>query len=341
MAGTMEVEGPTRLERGPMLRPMTARLLNALSQQAQQEGSVTIGIKQYSVEVTAWERGAVLELRDRGLRDTTHWSFRLLEALAVQAKGYADLYRLQSGELSDEQKERCRQELVADYGLGRAIENELGAAIEVLDASERKGPAKNLNATRLRLRDSLRQFESVLAEPELQRATQLTAEFFVPLDDLLTRAVSPDSDAAGPSGPTQLPASSTSVPASSMTRAGRLASQRIPQDRSRLHLALIGLGAFLLFSLVTFLILLAGQRYDVEDAFARTPGVRGMTGEPPRATVTVSAETWKGLDRPGRTRLVSAIGAAVRRAGYSSAVIATPDKKAVAEWIDNQGSKVY
>lgn len=320
MTGTMEVEIPSRRERGPMLRPFIARLINALSQQAQHEGSVKVGVKQYTVEVSPWELGVVLQLRDQGLRSTNQWSLRLLEALAVQTKGYADLHRLLSESPPGEQAERCRHDLVADVALGRALETELSAAITAFDEAERKGAAKNLVAARHRLSETMTKLEAVLSPAEQEQARQLVPGIVVPLEGLPARV-------------------ERSVPAPVATP--RAAPRRPAKDRSRLYLALIGLMTFLLVAALTFLLPVLTQRFDVNQALLKMPGVRGYEGTPPRATVTVAAETWKTLDPSARTRLVSAVGAAVRRAGYSSAVVVTPDRRPVAEWVNNRGSTIY
>ena len=69
--------------------------------------------------------------------------------------------------------------------------------------------------------------------------------------------------------------------------------------------------------------------------------MRGYTGTPPLALVTVSADAWTLLDQPGRSRLVAAVGAAMQKEGFTTVRVLTPDQKPVAEWVKDRGSRVY
>ncbi len=328
MSNAAVVEAPPRTERGPALRPIVGRLVNAMVQHSGLDGALKIGVKEYTLEVSAWERGVVLEVKEQGLANTTYWGYRLLEALALQAKGFADLNRLKHDPLSDEQRERCRRDLVSDFALGKALEAELEAVIAALDESDRKGPARNLTSTRQRLAENLGPLGEALTDDERSEAEAMAADYFVALDDqtLSTEASAQRS--------TEQPAATAATGA-----AGPAPAQ--PEGLKRKHLVLAGLATFVIVAALTFLVPMLTERYDAAQAFRYLPGVRGYSGTPPAASVTVSAEEWKSLTGPGRTRLVAAVGAAMQKEGFTSVKVVTPDQKPVAEWVKDQGSKIY
>lgn len=328
MSNAAVVEAPPRTERGPALRPIVGRLLNAMVQHSGTDGVLKIGVKEYTLEISAWERGVVLEVKELGLANSTYWGYRLLEALALQAKGFADLNRLKNDPLSDEQRERCRRDLVSDYALGKALEAELAAVITALDETDRKGPARNLSSTRQRLAENLGPLGETLTDEERNEAEAMAADYFVAVDEetLSTEAGAQraaEQQAAAAAGPTRTAASSK------------------PEGITRKHLVLAGVGTFVIAAALTFLIPMLTERYDATEAFRYIPGVRGYAGTPPVASVTVSAEEWKSLNGSARTRLVAAVGAAMQKQGFTSVKVVTPDQKPVAEWVKDQGSKVY
>jgi hypothetical protein len=335
MSGTANLETRPKIERGPTLRPIVSRLLGAINDHAKDEGSLKIGVKQYTVEISAWEREIVLEVKERGLVNTTYWGYRLLEALAVQAKGFSDLSRLSEGGLSAEQDERCRQDLVADYALGCALEAELTAVIKALEDADRRGAAKNLSDTRHRLSENLHPMRNVLTDEEAGQANTLAAELFVALDEETLQGAG----TATPSG--NAPANPVPVLTARPARPTRTAPEApVEKALSGRHLMLAAVGTVLFVVAAAFLIPMVGSSYDVSQAFQHIPGVRGYVGEPPAATVTISPTEWSLLDRPGRSRLVSSIGAALSKAGYTRATIVTPEKTPVAEWVKNEGAKI-
>lgn len=332
MSNALVTEAPVRVERGPALRPIVGRLVGAIHQYGRQDGTLKIGIMEFTLEVPAWERGVVLEVKEQGLANTTYWGYRLVEALAAQAKGLADLHRLNNDPLSDEQRERCRQDLVGDCALGTALEAELAAVIAALDAADRKGTARNLTGTRQRLAETLRLLNDALTDSERETVDALAQECFVAVDeDTLSAAGSTSRPVDGQSA-TGANGSSGPADTTAPSRAGGL---------SRKHLILAGVSTFVVVASLTLLFPLLTEHYEAAQAFRYIPGVRGYAGSPPLASVTVSAEEWKTLDRSARTRLVAAVGAAMQKEGFTSVKVVTPDQKPVAEWVKDQGSKLY
>lgn len=345
MNSTAVLEAPPQVERGPALRPIVGRLLNAIAQHASPDGKLKIGVREFSLDVSAWERGIAIKARERGLSATSYWGYRLLEALAVQAKGFADLSRLRNDPLSDEQRLRCRQDLVADCALGKALEAELAAVIAALEAGGRRGTARNLTGTRQHLAESLGQLIEVLTDDERQSADALAERVFLEVEEELrctgTVATLPTGPQPDPSAP---PASDPGrAAASSQPRSPvQPASPSPPKGLTRKHLVLAGAITFVVVAALTlFLPALVAQKYDATQAFRYLPGVRGYTGTPPLALVTVSADAWSSLDQPGRTRLAAAVGAAMQKEGFTNVKLLTPDQKPVAEWVKDQGSRVY
>lgn len=344
------LEAPPQVDRVATLRPIAGRLLNAIAQHAGPDGKVKIGIREFTLAITPWERGVLLETRERGLAETAYWGSRLLEALAAQAKGLADLSRLRNEPLSAEQRERCRQDLVGDLALGRAIEAELAAVIAALEAADRRGAARNMTPSRQRLAETMSLLAEDLDEAERRTADALAAGLFVAVDEETgctgvipapPSGPQPAAPAAVPDAPTPRASTPRAAPSGRKPAHDR-AADRPRRELTRRHLALAGALTFVLVAALTlFLPALVAARYDASEAFRYLPGVRGYTGTPPLALVTVSADEWASLDRPGRTRLVLAVGAAMQKEGFTTVKVLTPDQKPVAEWVKDQGSRLY
>lgn len=361
MGSSAVLDAPPQVDRNSALRPIAGRLLNAITQHSGPDGRVKIGVKEFTLTITPWERGVLLETRERGLAETAYWGSRLLEALAVQAKGYADLSRLRNEPLSDEQCERCRQDLVADLALGRAIEAELAAVIAALEAADRRGAARNMTPSRQRLAETMCVIAEDLTESERQMADSLAASLFLEVTDetgctgmLPPLPGSPKptdtedhNGVASDSAASSSPASAAAAPAGSSAASTRRrstgeASHREQGGLTRRHLILAGAITFAVAAALTLVLpALLTSSYEPEQAFKYLPGVRGYTGAPPMGTVTVSATEWTSLDPPGRTRLVLGIGAAMKKEGFTAVKIQTPDQKPVAEWAVDQGSRLY
>ncbi|MCU0224009.1 MAG: hypothetical protein MUF27_08045 [Acidobacteria bacterium] len=328
MGSSVVVEAPPQVDRASVLRPITARLMGAITQNAGPDGHLKLGVKEFTLTISPWERGVLLETRERGLAETVYWGSRLLEALAVQAKGFADLSRLRNEPLSDEQRLRCRQDLVADLALGRAIEAELVAVIAALEAADRRGAARNMTPSRQRLAETMSLLAGDLDESERQVAESLAESLFLEVND--------ETGCTGmiptPSGPQ--PSEAEPVTPASTPHAERGLTRR--------HLILAGAITFAAVAALTFFLpVLVAGKYDATQAFSYLPGVRGYTGTPPLALVTVSGDTWESLDGPGRTRLVVAIGAAMQKEGFTTVKVLTPDQKPVAEWVKDRGSRLH
>jgi hypothetical protein len=360
MGGPVVLEAAPHIDRNSALRPIAGRLLNAITQHSSPDGRVKIGVKEFTLTITPWERGVLLETRERGLADTVYWGSRLLEALAAQAKGYADLSRLRNEPLSDEQRERCRQDLVADLALGRAIEAELAAVIAALEAADRRGAARNMTPSRQRLAETMCVIAEDLTESERQMADSLAASLFVEVTDETgctgmippapgtPRSTDTDDphglagDSAASSSPASAAAPAGPAAASTRRRSAGDASHGEQGGLTRRHLLLAGAITFAVAAALTLVLpALLASRYEPQQAFKYLPGVRGYTGAPPKGTVTVSATEWTSLDPPGRTRLVLGIGAAMKKEGFTAVRIQTPDQKPVAEWAIDQGSRLY
>ena len=345
MGSTAVLETSPRVERGPALRPIVGRLLNAIAQHASPDGKLKIGVREFTLDISAWERGIAIKSRERGLSAATYWGYRLLEALAVQAKGFSDLSRLRNDPLSDEQRERCRQDLVADCALAKALESELAAVIAALESTGRRGTARNLTGSRQRLAESLGQLLEELTEDERTAADALVERLFLAVDEELrctgtvaTPPTEPQPAPPAPAGPARATASSQPRPQAQLHSPSDSRSRGI----TRKHLILAGAITFVVVAMLTLLLpMLVAQKYEASQAFRYLPGVRGYTGTPPLALVTVSADQWQALDRPGRTRLTAAVGAAMLKEGFTSVKLLTPDQKLVAEWANNRGSRVY
>jgi len=343
MEGTAVLEAPIQVERGPALRPIVGRLLNAIAQHPAPDGKLKIGVREFTLDVSPWERGIAIKARERGLSVASYWGYRLLEALAVQAKGFADLSRLRNDPLSDEQRARCRQELVADCAMGKALEAELAAVIAALESSSRRGTARNLTGSKQHLAESLALLVEALTDDERQTADALAERLFIAVDEEIqcTGAVT-----MRPTGPQEAPAapsaSGTVQNAAPSPAQSRGRHQAEPKGHTRKHLVLAGAITFVVVASLTLLLpMLVAGRYEASQAFRYLPGVRGYTGTPPLAQVTVSAEEWKSLQPPARTRLVAAIGAAMQKEGFTSVKVVTPDQKPVAEWVKDRGSRLY
>ena len=349
MGSSAVLEAPPQVDRASALRPISARLLGAIAQNAGPDGHLKLGVKEFTLSISPWERGVLLETRERGLAETVYWGSRLLEALAVQAKGFADLSRLRNEPLSDEQRTRCRQDLVADLALGRAIEAELAAVIAALEAADRRGAARNMTPSRQRLAETISLLAEDLDESERQMADTLAASLFLEVNDetgctgIIPSPVSGSSQPdAEPSTPPPAPHAAAARAAAPTRKAGAGAAQRVDRGLSRRHLVLAGAITFVAVAALTlFLPALVAGKYDATQAFSYLPGVRGYTGTPPLALVTVSGDAWESLDSPGRTRLVLAIGAAMQKEGFSTVKVLTPDQKPVAEWVKDRGSRLY
>jgi hypothetical protein len=347
MGSTAVLEASPQVERGPALRPIVGRLLNAIAQHASPDGKLKIGVREFTLDISAWERGIALKARERGLSATTYWGYRLLEALAVQAKGFADLSRLRNDPLSDEQRERCRQDLVADCALAKALESELAAVIAALETAGRRGTARNLTGSRQRLAESLGQLLEELTDDERPTADALAERLFLAVDEELpctgtvaTHPTGPQS--APPASADPVRAAAPSQPRPQAQPHSHSPSRSQPRGITRKHLILTGAITFVVVALLTLLLpMLVAQRYEASQAFRYLPGVRGYTGTPPLALVTVSADEWQSLDRPGRTRLAAAVGAAMLKEGFTSVKLLTPDQKPVAEWVKDRGSRIY
>lgn len=337
MDSTAVLEAPPPVERGPALRPIVARLLNAIDQHPSPDGKLRVGVREFTLDISAWERGIALKSRARGLSATTYWGYRLLEALAVQAKGFADLSRLRNDPLSDEQRARCRQDLVADCALAKALEAELAAVIAALEAAGRRGKARNLTASRQHLAETLGQLLEALTDEERPSVDPMAQRLSLAVDEeiqctgtVATPPTGPQPAAPAASGPAR--AAASPQPQSAPRTEGI--------DRKRLVLA-VAITFVLVAALTFFLPLLVAQKYEASQALRYLPGVRGYAGTPPLALVTVSADEWRLLDRPARTRLAAAVGAAMQKEGFTTVKLLTPDQKPVAEWVKGRGSRAY
>jgi hypothetical protein len=338
MGSTAVLEPPPQVERGPALRPIIGRLLNAIAQHAAPDGKLKIGVREFTLDISPWERGVAIKARERGLSAANYWGYRLLEALAVQAKGFADLSRLRNDPLSDEQRARCRQDLVADCALGKALEAELAAVIAVLEESNRRGTARNLTGSRQHLAESLGLLREDLTDEERQTADALAERLTVVVEEELRTT---GTVAATPTGPQTAAPAPHASPSPAQPRP-RTPQEDAPKGLTRRHLVLAGAITFVVVAALTLLLpALLSAQYDATQAFRYLPGVRGYTGTPPLALVTVSADEWKSLDPSGRTRLVAAVGAAMQKEGFTTVKVLTPDQKPVAEWVKDRGSRVY
>jgi hypothetical protein len=341
MGSTAVLEPPPQVERGPVLRPIVGRLLNAIAQHAAPDGKLKIGVREFTLDISPWERGIAIKARERGLSATAYWGYRLLEALAVQAKGFADLSRLRNDPLSDEQRTRCRQDLVADCALGKALEAELAAVIAALEASNRRGTARNLTGSKQHLAESLGLLVEELTDDERQTAEALALRLFNAVEEELLCTGKIATPPTGPEAAPPAPYASGAAPAPDQPQS-QARHQAGPMELTRRHLILAGAITFAVAALLTLLLpLLLTAKYEATQAFRYIPGVRGYTGTPPLAMVTVSAEEWRSLEPPARTRLVAAVGAAMQKEGFTTVKVLTPDQKPVAEWVKDRGSRVY
>ena len=67
MGSTAVLEASPQVERGPALRPIVGRLLKAIVQHPSPDGQLRIGVREFTLDISAWERGIALKSRQRGL----------------------------------------------------------------------------------------------------------------------------------------------------------------------------------------------------------------------------------------------------------------------------------
>jgi len=104
-------EAPDPVERVRRVRPIVGRCVNAIAQHPAPDGKLKIGVREFTLDVSPGSAGIAIS-QERGLSVASYWGYRLLEALAVQAKGFADLSRLRNDPLSGRAARTLRQELV-------------------------------------------------------------------------------------------------------------------------------------------------------------------------------------------------------------------------------------
>lgn len=309
-----------RQSRTSALRPIIAQVLQLLRSQAQPEGGIKIAVGPHTIELSSWERAQLAEAAANP-ECPTEWASLMLDGVAMQARGLNDLVRLAAiAEGNTDQRERCMKDLVLDVAIGLALRTEIERLMTSLDEAGKRGHAKNLGAFLGRLEKNIEVVRATLSEPDANSAVTLAAEY-LPQD-----YSEPSAPAASRSEETNAPAASEPEAQGSTAPAKRKKGIRTKHAvyASLVTVALV-VGAMVGIPMLT-------ESYSVNDGLRYVRGVQGWSGVPPLATVTVRADSWKQLDGPGRTAMVFAIAAAVKKDGYSRADVVTPDGQVVARW---------
>lgn len=324
-AATMDA---TRETRTIVLEPTIRQMVQVLRGQTDQVGALRLAVKQFTVEVSAWERSLILEAYDAGSPTSVDLAFRLAEAVAVQAKGLNDLVRL-AGEppAPDEPRTCSRDDLVMDYAIGSAIHAEFAQSIEEMDAGGRRGPARNLLEVDGRLARNLQIIRDGLHEDEINTAGVMASE----MQGLATgkaAATAPRADSMERGGP------ATGRTADGLADHRPKGLRRLVNSRVK-QLAAAGVITGLIVACVMLLWPALTEKKDLESGLRYVSGIESYTGAPPALTVRVSSIHWDSLDQAGRMAWVWGVVVAAERSGFSRAEILTPDGKTVAKWAKN------
>ncbi len=319
-AATMTMSCETRTF---VLGPTIRQLVQVMRARADQQGILALAVKQYTVEVGAWERSVILEGYNAGTPASIDLAYRLAEAVAVQARGLNDLVRL-TGEPqpSDEQHACTREDLVLDYAMGTAIHTELTLAADDLAASGHRGQARNLGDVLGRLDRTLHILREQLRENELNTASLM-------VDELRTQAEGrpSGSPSRGEIPESPAPGHWTPEPKTRQRRgmSGRLASSGKQIAVVGVLTALVVVGGILLWPTLM-------EKRDLGYGLRFVPGIESYRGAPPALTVRVSPTHWAALDRSGRTAWVWGVVAAASRSGYTKCEFLDTDGATVAKW---------
>ncbi len=319
-AATMTMSCETRTF---VLGPTIRQLVQVLRARADQQGILALAVKQYTVEVGAWERSVILEAYNAGTPASIDLAYRLAEAVAVQAKGLNDLVRL-TGEpqAPDEQHACTREDLVLDYAMATAIQTELTLAAEDLAAGCHRGQARNLGDVLGRLDRTLHVLREQLRENELNTASCMVPELQTQAPG---RSSAPTYSGERPESPAPRRWTSETKARPRRGLSGRLVSSGKQIAVVGVLTALVVVGGMLLWPTLA-------EKRDLGDGLRFVPGIESYRGAPPALTVRVSPTHWAALDRSGRTAWVWGVVAAASRSGYTKCEFLDPDGAPVAKW---------
>lgn len=317
---------PPAVERGPALRPIMAQVREVLRHQAGGGGTVKFAIKQHVLEVNPWEIAQLQDILTGRPVEEGSYQHRLLEAIAVQAKGLNDLGRLRGEEpLSEDQESRFRQDLVSDLALAQAIYLELEKTVESLSEAGKAGMAKNQSDFNRKMAQTLGILRGPLDSAEVAMAGHLASRL-----------------ESGPVGVLATQVSRSGELENTAPRASGVAGEEPPgkgKALGRKHMVIAGLLTVVLVVGAFYLIPALTQKYDIGQGLRFVQGVEKYLGSPPNIVVTVKPDFWEGVNSGRRDGMILGVAAAVEREGYTQADFILPTGKRVARWTKDQGIK--
>lgn len=331
MADTAAVEGP-RLERGEALKPVIAMIRQLLRKQAAQPGVIKFAIKQYTVEVTAWERSQLEPVLGGETLSPNSYLYRMLEGVAVQAKALKDLQEIEAAqEWTDEQRSTARRNLAFLFALALAIQEELDRTVEEVVAGGRRALGKNLSEFTQRMAQKLQPVRDGLTEEEIRSAEETARSLF---------SGACETEATGPvPGQPERPAKPEPAPGETVEEKRPRPEPKKSKIQANRGLIIAGVLTFVLVFVAIFLAIYLDlfASKDISEGLRFVQGVRNYSGQVPNLTVTLDPDQWKSYDRGQRTMRLLEIKAAAEKGDYTQAEIRTPDGKVVARWTKENG----